>query len=193
MIAATNRDLEDEVKAGRFRADLYYRLAGMVIRLPDLKDRRGDIPVLAKALLSRAMAHLGKEVEGFSQETLDYMQSYHWLGNVRELQNEIQQMLVMGKEGSLLGADLLSRHILRADRTGDEDGDDLFDGLEGTLKDQIGQLECRIIRETLIRNRWNKSKAARELGLSRVGLRSKLERYELEKVKPLPSMRRAAG
>ncbi|WP_417712055.1 sigma-54-dependent transcriptional regulator [Roseibium aggregatum] len=193
VIAATNRDLEDEVKAGRFRADLYYRLAGMVIRLPDLKDRRGDIPVLAKALLSRAMVHLGKEVEGFSQETLDCMQSYHWPGNVRELQNEIQQMLVMGKEGSLLGADLLSRHILRADRTGDEDGADLFDGLEGTLKDQIGQLECRIIRETLIRNRWNKSKAARELGLSRVGLRSKLERYELEKVKPLPSMRRAAG
>ncbi|TYC63138.1 sigma-54-dependent Fis family transcriptional regulator [Stappia sp. BW2] len=193
VIAATNRDLEDEVKAGRFRADLYYRLAGMVIRLPDLKDRRGDIPVLAKALLSRAMAHLGKQVEGFSEETLDCMQSYHWPGNVRELQNEIQQMLVMGKEGGLLGADLLSRHILRADHTVDEDGADLFDGLEGTLKDQIGQLECRIIRESLIRNRWNKSKAARELGLSRVGLRSKLERYELEKVKPLPSMRRAAG
>ena len=193
VIAATNKDLEDEVKAGRFRADLYYRLAGMVIRMPDLKDRRSDIPVLARALLSRAMEHLGKQVEGFSEEALECMQTYHWPGNVRELQNEIQQMLVMGQEGSLLGADLLSRHILQADQSLDQEEAEMLDDLEGTLKDRVAQVESRIIRETLIRNRWNKSKAARELGLSRVGLRSKLERYELEKIKPLPSARRAAG
>lgn len=193
VIAATNKDLEDEVKAGRFRADLYYRLAGMVIRMPDLKDRRGDIPVLARALLSRAMDHLGKQVGGFSDEALECMQTYHWPGNVRELQNEIQQMLVMGKEDTLLGADLLSRHILRADRSQDQEDADMLDDLEGALKDRVAQVESRIIRETLIRNRWNKSKAARELGLSRVGLRSKLERYELEKIKPLPSARRAAS
>lgn len=193
VIAATNKDLEEEVKAGRFRADLYYRLAGMVIRMPDLKDRRSDIPVLARALLSRAMEHLGKQVEGFSEEALECMQTYHWPGNVRELQNEIQQMLVMGQEGSLLGADLLSRHILQADQSLDQEEAEMLDDLEGTLKDRVAQVESRIIRETLIRNRWNKSKAARELGLSRVGLRSKLERYELEKIKPLPSARRAAG
>ncbi|GAB4356380.1 MAG: sigma-54 dependent transcriptional regulator [Oricola sp.] len=194
VIAATNRDLEEEVRAGRFRADLYYRLAGMVIRIPDLKDRRSDIPVLAKALLTRAVDQLGKRVPGFTQEAIECMCNYNWPGNVRELQNEIQQMLVMGSEGSELGANLLSRHILRADPAdpGDLSGTeaDLIAGIEGTLKDRIEALETRIIRETLIRNRWNKSRAARELGLSRVGLRSKLERYGLDNVKPHPATRR---
>lgn len=194
VIAATNRNLEDEVRAGRFRADLYYRLAGIVVRLPDLKDRPADIPVLAKALLSRAMSQLGKRVSGLTREALDCMQAYSWPGNVREMQNEIQQMLVMGEEGAELGADLLSRHILQADPTGrgEEDLAELMP-MDGSLKDRIGELEARIIKETLIRHRWNKSKAARELGLSRVGLRGKLERYGLENVKPLPAKRKSAG
>ncbi|WP_150524513.1 sigma-54-dependent transcriptional regulator [Roseibium sediminis] len=194
VIAATNRDLDDEVRAGRFRADLFYRLAGIVVRLPDLKDRAGDIPVLAEALLDRAMKQLGKRVRGLSQEAIDCMCLYSWPGNIREMQNEIQQMLVMGPQDGELGADLLSRHILQAE-PGDEEGDPIpvLAQLDGTLKDRIGELEARIIKETLIRHRWNKSKAARELGLSRVGLRAKLERYGLENVKPLPKTRRAAG
>ncbi|QKV17325.1 sigma-54-dependent transcriptional regulator [Oricola thermophila] len=197
VVAATNRDLDEEVRAGRFRADLYYRLAGMVIRIPDLKDRRSDIPVLAQALLARAVGQLGKQVTGFSREAIDCMCNYNWPGNVREMQNEIQQMLVMAHEGSELGADLLSRHILRADPAdADEAGTmnvEAIAGIEGTLKERIEALETRIIRETLIRHRWNKSRAARELGLSRVGLRSKLERYGLDNVKPLPASRRSAG
>ena len=194
VIAATNKDLEEEVRAKRFRADLYYRLAGMVIRIPDLKDRRGDIPVLARALLARAVDQLGKQVSGFTDEAVECMRNYGWPGNVREMQNEIQQMLVMGPEGRELGAELLSRHILRADPadTGAADDAAIAD-IEGTLKDRIETLEARIIRETLIRHRWNKSRAARELGLSRVGLRSKLERYGLENVKPHPATRRAAS
>ncbi|QDG78725.1 sigma-54 dependent transcriptional regulator [Labrenzia sp. PHM005] len=195
VIAATNKNLEDEVRAGRFRADLYYRLAGIVVRLPDLKNRPGDIPVLAHALLDRAMSQLGKIVSGLSQEAIDCMQAYGWPGNVREMQNEIQQMLVMGDEDSELGADLLSRHILQADPVG-RDEPDMLPGLislEGSLKDRIGELEARVIKETLIRHRWNKSKAARELGLSRVGLRGKLERYGLENVKPLPAKRKSTA
>ncbi len=193
VIAATNKDLEQEVRAGRFRADLYYRLAGMVIRMVDLKDRRDDIPVLAHALLARSMDRLGKRVPGFTREALACMQNYAWPGNVRELQNEIQQMLVTGEEGVELGADRLSRHILLA-QSDECDEVELGDiaGADGTLKDRIEMLEARIIQETLIRHRWNKSRAARELGLSRVGLRGKLERYGLEKVKPMPA-RRAAG
>ncbi len=197
VIAATNRDLDEEVRKGRFRADLYYRLAGIVIRLPDVKDRQADIPVLAKALLVRAMGQLGKTVRGFTQEALDCMKAYHWPGNVREMQNEVQRMLVMAKEGEELGAEFLSRHILQADpyNTGAEEAGDFLGvaDLEGPLKDRIGEVEARIIRETLIRHRWNKSKAARELGLSRVGLRGKLERYGLENVKALPSSRRNIG
>ncbi len=190
VIAATNRDLDEEVRAGRFRADFYYRLAGMVVRLPDLKDRREDIPVLTRALLKQTEEKLGKSVAGISDEAIACMQNYSWPGNVRELQNEIQHMLVICGDGRELGADLLSRHILRAAPAMADEGDDDMDAIaefEGTLKDRISILESRIIKETLIRHRWNKSQAARELGLSRVGLRSKLERYGLENVKPLPA------
>lgn len=193
VIAATNRDLEEEVRAGRFRADLYYRLAGMVIQLPALKDRRGDIPVLASALLERTQAKLGIQVSGISAEAVECMQKYHWPGNVRELQNEIQHLLVVARADTQLGADLLSRHILRATPVEEDAGTDHVAELEGSLKDRISILEARIIRETLIRHRWNKSRAARELGLSRVGLRGKLERYGLENVKALPARRAASS
>jgi two-component system response regulator HupR/HoxA len=103
---------------------------------------------------------------------------------VRELQNEIRHMLVMSEE-DLLGAELLSSRVLRA--APDENDAELqpFDDLEGTLKERVESMEARILKETLIRHRWNKSQAAKELGLSRVGLRSKLERYGLEKIEQL--------
>ena len=184
VIAATNRDLEQEVREGRFREDLYYRLATVTIQLPALRERKGDIPLIAGSILESSMAQLGKQVEGFTQETLACMQAYHWPGNVRELQNEIRHMLVMGEE-ALLGAELLSSRVLRA--APDEDDSELqpFDDLEGTLKERVESMEARILKETLIRHRWNKSQAAKELGLSRVGLRSKLERYGLEKIEQL--------
>ncbi|RWB51108.1 sigma-54 dependent transcriptional regulator [Mesorhizobium sp.] len=192
VVAATNRDLEDEVRHGRFRADLFYRLAGTVIRLPALRERPMDIEILSAAILEGARRKLGKNVPGISAEAIACFKNHSWPGNVRELQNEIQHMLVMGREGQELGAELVSRHILTAvPQVEDADGDDIA-GLAGTLRDRINEMELRIIRETLIRHRWNKSKAAEELGLSRVGLRGKLERLGLENVKPLPA-RRAVG
>jgi two-component system response regulator HupR/HoxA len=181
VIAATNRDLEEEVRAGRFREDLYYRIASVTIGMPPLRERRGDIPALATALLDQKMRALGKSVKGFTDEAIACMQAYHWPGNVRELQNEIQHMLVMSN-GDSLGAELLSPRVLyAAPEEGAAELDVLAD-VSGTLKDRIESLEARILRETLIRHRWNKSRAAKELGLSRVGLRSKLERYGLEKI-----------
>ena len=191
IIASTNRDLEADVRAGRFREDLYYRLTPVTLRMPPLRERRVDIPVLARALLASAMQSLGKTVDGFSDEALACMQAYHWPGNVRELQNEIQRMLVMGRE-AVLGAELLSPRVLRAAPAEDEDALDMLAGLDGTLKERIESLEASILRETLIRHRWNKSRAARELGLSRVGLRSKLERYGLAKVERLAGREAAA-
>jgi len=173
------------VRAGRFREDLYYRLSAITIHLPPLRERWMDIPPLAEALLKKAMDKLGKAVAGLSHETIDCLAAYHWPGNVRELQNEIQHILVMAEEREEIPASLLSPHILRAAPT-EEDGElDLLAGNEGNLKDRIEGLEARILKETLIRHRWNKSKAARELGLSRVGLRAKLERYGLEKVESI--------
>ncbi len=184
IIAATNRDLEQEVREGRFREDLYYRLATVTIQLPPLRERKGDIPLIAQSILEASMAQLGKRVQGFTQETLACMQAYHWPGNVRELQNEIRHMLVMGDE-QLLGAELLSPRVLRAAPEEDEADLQMLDDLDGTLKERVESLEARILKETLIRHRWNKSQASKELGLSRVGLRSKLERYGLEKIEQL--------
>jgi len=185
VIAASNRDLEDEVRAGNFREDLYYRLTTVSIHMPPLRERGEDIPVLAQVLLDKATRQLGKQVQGFTDEALACMQAYYWPGNVRELQNEIQHMLVMA-DGERLGAELLSPRVLRAAPAEDEAELEMLAGLNGTLKERIESLEARILKETLIRHRWNKSQAARDLGLSRVGLRSKLERYALEKIEHIP-------
>jgi len=179
IVASTNRDLEEEVRAGRFRQDLYYRLAEMTLELPALAKRPEDIPVLASSFLQRAMKEFDKPVDGFTQEALACMQAYAWPGNVRELQNEVRRMLVLAQD-IYLGADLLSPRVLRAVPEDEVQETELWVGLEGSLKDRVETLEKRILKETMIRHRWNKSRAAKELGLSRVGLRSKLERYGFE-------------
>lgn len=185
VIAATNRDLEQDVRAGRFREDLYFRLATFTIEIPPLRERRCDIPALARAILDDAMAQLGKRVKGFTHEAIACLQNYDWPGNVRELQNEIKRMLVLA-ESDLLGAELISSRVLHAAPEEMAPDMELLTGTEGTLKERIESLEARILKETLIRHRWNKTRAAQELGLSRVGLRSKLERYGLERVEHPP-------
>ena len=192
VIAATNRDLEADVEAGRFREDLYYRLATVPIHLPALRERRADIPIIAATLLEKAQKQLGKASKGFSPETIECLKAYNWPGNVRELQNEIQHLLVMAPEDGVIGAEHLSRRILRASpNAGPAKADLSFAKLEGTLHERIEIIEAGILRESLIRHRWNKSRAAKELGLSRVGLRAKLERHGLEKIEGLPL--KAAG
>jgi len=181
VIAATNKDLEQEMRAGRFREDLYYRLATFVIQIPPLRHRRSDIPVLASALLTEAMDQLGKRIDGISAEALACFEAYDWPGNVREMQNEIKRMLVLCTDDKL-GANLISPRILQAAPREVAAEMAWLNGVQGTLKDRIESLEARILKETLIRLRWNKTRAAQELGLSRVGLRSKLERYGLEPV-----------
>ena len=184
VVAATNKDLEEEVRAGRFRQDLYYRLSTFCIKIPPLSERSNDIPLLARALLEITMDELGKRVMGFSDETIACLQSYHWPGNVRELQNEIKRMLVMATD-DYLGAELLSPQVLRAAPQEEEEDLNWLTTLDGSLKERLDALEARIVNESMIRNRWNKSKSAKELGLSRVGLRNKLVRYGLEKVETL--------
>ena len=181
VIAATNRDLEAEVREGRFREDLYYRLATVPMHVPPLRERTMDIPLLAERLLEASQKALGKKCEGFTGEAAACIAAYRWPGNVRELQNEILRMLALA-EGPKLGAELLSPRVLRTP-VGETQAADLslLAGLDGGLKERMDQLEAQVVKEAMIRHRWNKSKAAAELGLSRVGLRNKLERYGLEK------------
>ena len=188
VIAATNRELEAEVRAGRFRQDLYYRISSFTIGLPPLRERASDIPLLANTILRETAKQFGKAARKFTDEALACMQAYHWPGNVRELQNQIKHMLVMG-DGEVLGAELLAARIVMAVPGGEESESESLSDFDGSLKQRIETIEARILREVLIRHRWNKSRAARELGLSRVGLRSKLERYALERVDRLQETR----
>ena len=180
VIAATNRDLEEDVRQGKFRQDLFYRLATFKVEIPPLRERKCDVTPLAIELLNQTMEQFGKRVNGITDEALSCFESYQWPGNVRELQNEIKRMLVLGQD-DYLGSNLISPHILHA--TPEESVADmaLLTGIDGSLKERVEALEARILKETLIRLRWNKTQAAQELGLSRVGLRNKLERYGLEK------------
>jgi two-component system response regulator HupR/HoxA len=200
VIAASNKNLEDEVQAGRFREDLYYRLAAVTVFLPALRDRSMDIPVIAANYLEKTSVGFGKLTGGLNDEALAALLRYSWPGNIRELQNELQRALIMAAEQQKIGVDLLSPRIVRAAPAAaalaaEADNDVDIAGMAGTLKDRIEVLEERVLRETLIRHRWNKSHAAKELGLSRVGLRLKLQRYGLEKIHRLdvPDHHRAVG
>jgi two-component system response regulator HupR/HoxA len=183
VIAATHHDLKHEAQTGRFREDLYFRLAVSPMTLPPLRERRDDISAIALALLARTSERFKKKADGFTQEALDTLKRYGWPGNIRELENQITRMLMFAT-GPILGADLIERHIMLAAEP-DNERDLMADhalnldrlGGSGDLKERVERMEVRILRETLARHRWNKSRAADELGLSRVGLRAKLERY----------------
>ncbi len=180
VISATNADLQEAVRTGRFRADLYYRLSAFSLVLPSLRERPMDIPLIATQLLADVGKALHKPVAGFSREAMDCLCRYHWPGNVRQLQNEIYRMVALA-ESETLGADLLSAAIVRGADLDDEPELEHLARLNGSLKDRLETLESRLIREVMVRHRWNKTKAAEELGLSRVGLRGKLLRYGMEK------------
>mgnify|MGYP003362281547 CR=1 FL=1 len=181
VLAATHRDLKAEVRVGRFREDLYFRLAAMVLTIPPLRERPGDVRVLANHLLDDACLRHGRHVRGFAAETTAALMQYGWPGNVRELQNEVLRMLVLA-EHEILGPELLSPAVRNpagegtaCPRTAMDDADDI--PASGPLQQRMDMLEARILMETIVRCGWNKSRTARELGLSRVGLRAKLDRY----------------
>jgi len=178
VIAATNRDLEEDVRTGRFREDLYYRLATIALHVPALRERTMDLPLLVQRLLDSSCQALGKRVDGFSDEALAALSAYAWPGNVRELQNEILRMVALA-DTPQLGVDLLSPRLLRQPRAA-AGGTAWTAELSGNLKERMDQLEMHVLKEAMGRHRGNKSRAARELGLSRVGLRAKLGRHGLE-------------
>ena len=178
LIAGAGPDLPARVADGRFRPDLYFALNVAEMAIPPLRARRGDVAILAQHFLTDLAAAHGKAAQGFAPAALEFLENYDWPGNLRELQNEVTRMLIFARS-PMLGADLISRPILQA-LPSDEGADRTAQAVlmsDGTLKDRVELIEMRILRETLTRHRWNKSRAAVELGLSRVGLRAKLDRY----------------
>jgi Response regulator containing CheY-like receiver, AAA-type ATPase, and DNA-binding domains len=178
VIAATNRNLEEEVREKHFRRDLYYRLAAFPLHIPALRERPMDVQLLAERLLAETRRGFGKLIRGFTEDALSVLKSYDWPGNVRELQNEIQRMVALA-DGEALGMDLISPRIRARACPG---GRAIADGTGSrTLKDQVEALEATLLGEALARHRWNISRVADEMGLSRVGLRAKMQRYGLER------------
>ncbi|HEY0846168.1 MAG TPA: sigma-54 dependent transcriptional regulator [Noviherbaspirillum sp.] len=183
VIAATHRDLEQDVRAGRFRQDLYYRLAGMTLAMPPLRERTGDIAPIAEALLHQATRELGRQPMTMTPEALSCLMAYPWPGNIRELRNEIYRAVAL-TEGGALRANAFSSKVLQGQPGSAVAGAHVNGSAcmpqSGTLQERLDAIEAVILKETLLRYRWNKTHASKELGLSRVGLRSKLVRFGLE-------------
>lgn len=176
VVAATNKDLVKMVKTGEFREDLYYRLNVINLLVPSLKDRVDDIPILADHFLNKYAKQMQKPVKSISKKCLEALMSHLWPGNVRELENEIERLCVLAGDDSEITEVFLSPRILES-RTGDM----TKYRVAGRLKDALEALERDMISQGLERTKWNKSRLAKELGISRAGLIMKVEKYGLEK------------
>jgi Nif-specific regulatory protein len=174
IVAATNRNLEKEVAEGRFREDLYYRLKVFPLRVPPLRERREDVPLLATHFLARYTAELGKAAGGISQQAMELLQSYDWPGNVRELQNEMQRLVIQIDPGGFITPDLLSPRVRQVEGVIER-----VKPTRGTLKETMDQLERWILIEALREHKNNKTVAARALGITREGLHKKLRGFGL--------------
>ena len=179
ILAATNRPLKEMVDAGTFREDLYYRLNVINIKVPSLKERKEDIPILAEFFLNKAQT--GTNKKSLTKRALEKLYDYAWPGNVRELQNEMERVLVLSGVETKITADMLSGKILEMTEKSKVQGA----RIHGKLKDALEDLERDMIKEGLRRTGWNKSKLAKELGISRAGLIMKVEKYGLDKRKLL--------
>lgn len=177
VIAATNRNLREMVEQGTFREDLYYRLNVINLRVPPLRERKEDIPLLSEFFIDVACkrAAIGKRM--LTKRALEKLYDYHWPGNVRELQNEMERIVVLSGEETKITGDMLSPKIIEGGQKTKVQGT----RVTGKLKDAIEELEMDMIKEGLRRTGWNKSKLAKELGISRAGLIMKVEKYDLDK------------
>ncbi len=178
IIAATNKPLKQMIQKGEFREDLYYRLNVINVGLPSLKERKDDIPFLIEYFVEKRCAELGVATKQFSKKCMEKLIDHDWPGNVRELENEVERLVVLAGEDKVITPDLLSSKItdvggvptsLKGVRT------------SGKLKDALEELEALMIKEGLKRCNFNKSRLAKELGISRAGLIMKVEKYGLDK------------
>lgn len=167
IICATNSDLENAVRDGSFREDLYYRLNVFSITLPPLRDRKSDIPFLARYFVKKYAHSMNKNVVGLTPETLEALTKYGWPGNVRELRNTIERAMV-GAKGSLIGVEDLSFPFFPGPSNETED-------------DSLEEMEKRQIRKVLDRTGGNIAQAAGILKVSRLTLYNKIKKYQLKK------------
>jgi len=175
VLAATHHDLEHDVRAGRFREDLFYRLNVLTIDVPPLRERCEDIPVLAQAFLDRFNAAKGKIVSGFSDAALDVLQTYRFPGNVRELENEIERAHALAAAGQEITPEGFSSRVT-ADVRSTAPGQ--------YLRDRLDEFEASVIRRSLAEHGGNRTRAAAALGVSRGTLIKKLAQLGIAEAAP---------
>jgi len=175
IVAATHRDLQAMIKNGSFREDLFYRLNVVQLKIPPLRQRKSDIPLLVDYILTLAEKKFGRGKKRLSKETLQALCEHDWPGNVRQLQNEIERLVLLSGSDEEISLKFLSPEIHEPmyENTGAE-------GQGNSLKDSLMALERQLISETLEKTKGNKSEAARILGISRSNLISKSQQYGFE-------------
>jgi transcriptional regulator with GAF, ATPase, and Fis domain len=174
IICATNRDLANEVEKGRFRQDLYYRLMVFPLQLPPLRDRREDVPLLAAHFLRRYAAEYRLDLPGFTPEAVDALASYAWPGNIRELENEVQRLVIQAEPGCWIEVTDLSPRLRKVEGTLAR-----IAPKKGTLKEMMEQVERWMLQEALRDHGGNKTRTAGTLGITREGLHKKLAKFGL--------------
>lgn len=186
VLAATNKNLKEMIEEGTFREDLYYRINVINLVVPPLRDRKEDIPVLIDHFTARGCKEKDIPLKQLSKRSLEKIYDYPWPGNIRELENEVERLIVLSGDDKMVGPELLSTRIREHGENSKVQGV----RVAGKLKDALVELEMVMIKEGLKRTGWNKSRLAKELGISRAGLIMKVEKYGLDKRK---LMRQAAA
>lgn len=182
IIAATHKDLEEEVQNGNFREDLFYRLYVIPVRIPPLRDRISDIPLLIDYFLDLFNRKNHRTVEGVHSEALDRLVAYPWPGNVRELRNVMERIVVLKGGGVILPADLPGRLAAEHDdgpSAANPSADLPDDGI--CLSTAVNEYEKALILQSLKKTHWVKNQAAKLLQMNRTTLVEKIKRYRLQK------------
>jgi len=175
VLLASNTNLPEEVRQGRFREDLYYRINVVTIDLPPLSERIGDVPLLAEHFLRLYSMQHGREKLGFSAEAVGFLERYSWQGNVRELENVIERAVLLSKDKYITAEDL------PAGLVSESQPDEQKQYGPTSLKEGLAEPEKKIIRAALEANGWNRQQTAETLQINRTTLYKKMKRYGLER------------
>jgi two-component system response regulator HydG len=182
VIAAANKDLKKEIREGRFREDLFYRLNVVALHVPPLKERREDIPIMAQSFLKTFAERNAKSISGFTPRAMEKLVQYAWPGNVRELMNAVERAVVLSRRDDIDEDDLAFPMADQAFSISEPQGQSRTGASADNLP--LQEVEKRSILEALAAAGGNKSEAARRLGITRKTLRSKLEKYEMMRKEP---------
>jgi chemotaxis protein methyltransferase CheR len=187
ILAATNRNLEQEVQAGRFREDLWHRLYVFLITIPPLRERPEDIPLLVSSFVKTISQRLGKKVTGIPQKTMDALQAYSWPGNIRELQNVLERAIILSPDGRLrLTEPLVSIHA-SAEKNDRTPFSQLKDLQAVAQQSSLEEVEREYILQILEKTYWRvhgPQGAAKILGLNPSTLRARMRKLRIQRPTP---------